>query len=345
MPNEKNTQNADMLTKDTRQYKHTPSKRKLLVGKIFALVGCLAVLLSCLVLPSSADCAQKYPYAEKNPYLPSRMSVPYAGIDAQLEYITSTIPSCSGYYPTTRNLYWDTIYSLTDDTAVEYYYRYFQEEKRYVLSLELESPSATQFDGSHTNPWVLDYDPFYYTPDVYDYLPSNVSTPDGGTVCYFEFVSDSSFMNVQTDYYIAYTDVESGQSNTATATAYSANLDAYINLQGFFDKVGISDSSIMVDELTVQFKAETADDFIYLYGYHFYVESGFEVYDYPFVVKQVINSGSATSFVEFLEDTVGGFLGLNLFTFGMVNVTPGAILSVFGGVAILVWLLKLFLGG
>lgn len=319
-------------------------EKKIIINKILCVVCLSVVLLSCLIIPCSAvsiDYGDAIPDAVHSPWnMPSQITIPIYGVEDAVAWLSLDIP----FTATENRTQWlEEIdighgYGDEDDYLEIAYYNSYNANYQTLRSDFVEY--QLQYDNSSL-PYRLSYNRFNYTPFDKYFLPGFDQTNSFQLF----FSEDDRLFEVEYDIgFLPVTEDGVGEYRDEVRSYEVGSNFIVVDLYSFFRDIGILDISAYVEYLEINIRIDDYNVFLTHYIAQ-YEPQLLQAPLYGIKYQQVVNSGSASSFVEFLEDTVGGFLGTNLFVFGNVNITIGAILSVFAGISILVWLLKLFLGG
>lgn len=336
----KNTQNAEKLTKDTRQYKHTPSKTKRVVGKIFALVGCFALLLSCVVVPSFADSYGQtgaINVKTPSPYFPSAISIPiYGGVDDELGYVTIT-PSLSFAEPYNTTTY-STSYAVpSGDYTVDTYSPQDTNTDGIAFQFVDFTSNLNNHELTSTSPLIFTYSPFYYNVSSAEYLPNNDST--NGNSFFIE--CDDNTDSLVAVYSISYS-VDDGDTFVfEQLTANSGTAVIGINLLGLFQQLGIYSSSVYVKSLTVAVYDSGGAG--YLDDFNIFVDTN--IYQPSRPTTTIPEAIETVGLFDWIVEGIQGMLETPLIPIGNVSISIGSIVGLALGLFCVMAILKFFAGG
>ena len=357
---EKNTQNAVVPTKDTRQYKHTPKTPKRLISRIFALVA-LVMLLAIFTITSFADASTLSPRKLMIPEIPLQSM----GFYKTANGIRSTIASPFSLYSVDGGILTDITRYPTEISSsgtsvtglVSYNWRHYMEvgaDATYKkVNTEFYSyatwSSLFSSRGAGTFEAVsLEFQPF-----------KNLQDPDA----YFRIVSSSTHIIPPPRLRIYYQYTRYGeviQGYTERGNAYVSPLQDP-NSGDYVYTVFICDYlPDEANELITNYRISI--DVEYNSGQTGYI-SGVEgvYYHNTFVDKevfeqrlsnlpvgkpvQVVNSRNFSDLLDWLGDVLAGFLSTPLFSVGTLSVSIGTIIATIFGVLFVFLFLRFFSGG
>lgn len=347
---EKNTQNAVVPTKGTRQYKHTPKPPNRHISKIFALVACL-VLLVTFTIPASAS-------------LPEGKATNEA--IENMRYASSLVPTSiaySAYDGTTDGVVYSELnpvyyYNGTTQSTTRYQYIEGQgmvgdaylDSIRIIGGDDIATLTLTPYSGK-IDPVTYSYVKVYYNDVTYN--PSNIDY-NARTVLRYSDATD--FIYIVNGTYLDETNVarDFGVTFAEEAVSYAT----VPNIQDIYVKMNYPENAtITFSSIEVVCLPRTQDgsdvDTRFLNATVQYnplvpmSEAEASYYENISVIryKEVVNSRTFSDMLDWLGDVLEGFLSTPLFKIGNLTISIAVILATILGLLFVFTFLRFFSGG
>lgn len=357
---EKNTQNAVVPTKDTRQYKHTPKTPKRLISKIFAFVACLLLLVN-IAIPcfadstnpnvTTTDASLTYQAHPSTPDTFEVMVYKYEAYDQAIltESLETSYKLASG---NTSDQSWQVEHAMYTNGNYTYtinrtYYYAPSDSRTYNSRISVAPP--TTISSGDANFQRLTWSPFFVYPEEWDKLP------------YIQFVYSQASYHVMRVVY-SYYDVDEQHEYSGTislpkqtpASAFGIGLGAILTEIGVDDE---HDTYINYIQVTLNHYEDAERTLIDYYcpftglnvDYHADNINTNTYADYMskthIVYQQVVNEGRFANLFDYLGSAIGGFMDTPVFVIGNLNVTFAMIFGTSLSILLIFAFLRFFSGG
>lgn len=336
---EKNTQNAVVPTKDTRQYKHTPEGTKRRISKIFAFVACVLLLIS-LAVPTSAytivgDDAE---YIPVHPYAPDVLGLRTQTGEIIVDHMSGySAPRLPEYISGSLIVRYDDISQGFFDmrmTAVNDYFDAGFSTVIYDLVFANNSGISLYYEPFRYDPSFSDYmgNIYYRTDDSAYYFRTIVEweeTRDGVTEHYAyynnEEIYDNFYVVYPADILAMYSQDRPDNSiiSNLSITVYPSDEDAVLDPSCVFDQLQIG-TVFITDDTPVESYLPVLTEIEY---------------------QQVVNSRTFSDLLDWLGDALAGLFSTPLFSIGNLDISIGLVCATVLGLVLIPAFLKFFSGG